>query len=457
MLEQKEKASGKPTLAKITRGEWVLIVVLMAVQFTHMVDFVIIMPLGDRLMNELEITPEQFGFIVSTFALAAGLASLLGSLIMDRFDRKAVLLAMYAGFGVSTLFCGLAPTYETLLIARTMAGIFGGLATVSIMAVIGDVFPPEKRGRVMGAITASFGIASIVGIPIGLILSNGYGRGLPFIVLAAFSVVVWLIGYFRMPSVRGHLSIARSNPFSELLLAAKNPNHLRAFAFTFFLVIGTFTVASFIATYFKALNGWTEIDLAIIYGIAGLSTLVGMNVIGQLADRMQRLLLFRIFGTAALITGIIITNMPATPLYVAAIAMSAFMVFATGRFVPAQAMIIGVAEPRLRGSFMSLNNATQHLATGIASSVAGFMIGKGEDGKLTGFPMVGLFAAVAALVSLVLGGLLRPSSSLAPAEPKPTVTKESLKETVVEPATIVTLAKPKCTGASEPVAEAVTV
>jgi predicted MFS family arabinose efflux permease len=337
---------------------------------------------------------------------------------------------MYAGFGLSTLFCGLAPNYEYLLIARTLAGIFGGLSTVSIMAVIGDVFPPEKRGRVMGAITASFGIASIVGIPLGLVLSNGYGRGIPFIALAAFSVPVWVIGYFRMPSVKGHLKLARSSPFKELMYAARNPNHQRAFAFTFFLVIGTFTVASFMAKYFAALNGWSENKLAIIYAIAGLSTLLGMNVIGQLADRMQRLLLFRIFGTAALVMGIIITNLPETPLYVAAAAMSAFMVCATGRFVPAQAMIIGVAEPRVRGAFMSLNNAVQHLATGIASTVAGFMVGQTADGKLTGFPLVGLFAAAAAAVSLVLGGILRPASSAVPAISSSSETNEAIVETV---------------------------
>jgi predicted MFS family arabinose efflux permease len=430
MSEHTENNNGISGLAKISRSEWVLIIALMAVQFTHMVDFVIIMPLGDRLMKELKITTEQFGFIVSTYAIAAGLASLVASLAMDRFDRKSVLLTMYAGFGISTLFCGLAPNYEYLLIARTLAGIFGGLSTVSIMAVIGDVFPPEKRGRVMGAITASFGIASIVGIPLGLVLSNLYGRGAPFIALAAFSIPVWVIGYFRMPPVKGHLSIARSNPFNELILAARNPNHLRAFAFTFFLVIGTFTVVSFIPTYLKKLNGWSEDDLAIIYGIAGLSTLLGMNVIGQLADRMQRLLLFRIFGTAALVLGIIITNLPETPLYVAAAAMSAFMVCATGRFVPAQAMIIGVAEPRVRGAFMSLNNAVQHLATGTASTVAGFMVGQTADGKLTGFPLVGLFAAAAAAASLVLGGFLRPASTAVPVDTMSSETTEALVETV---------------------------
>jgi predicted MFS family arabinose efflux permease len=383
-----------------------------------MVDFVIIMPLGDKLMKDFNISTEEFGAIVSTYAIAAGLASLLASLAMDRFDRKSVLLTMYAGFGLSTLFCGLSTNYEMLLAARTLAGIFGGLATVAIMAVIGDVFPPEKRGRAMGAISSSFAVASILGIPLGLKLAQWYGLGAPFIALAAFSVVVWVVGFFRLPAVREHLNAPRSNAYAELILVARNPNHQRAYAFTFFLVLGTFTVASFIAPYLKALNGWTEGDLAKVYFAAGLLTFVGMNVIGQMADRVQRLLLFRIFGLASLVLGIVLTNFPATPLWIATIAMSAFMVCATGRFVPAQAMIIGVAEPRVRGAFMSLNTAVQHLGTGVAPLIAGWLVHKGEDGQITGFPLVGIVGAITAIVSLVLGGLLRTAPMPAPVAPK---------------------------------------
>ena len=151
----------RPAPPRITRGEWALILLLVAIHFTHMVDFVILMPLGDGLMNELGIGPFQFGWLVSVYAIAAGVTSLGASLVMDRFDRKSVLLTMYAGFTLSTLFCGLAWNYESLLVARTAAGTFGGLAAVTIMAVIGDVFPVEKRGRAMGAITSSFAVASM--------------------------------------------------------------------------------------------------------------------------------------------------------------------------------------------------------------------------------------------------------------------------------------------------------
>jgi predicted MFS family arabinose efflux permease len=181
-----------------------LLLVLIAIQFTHMVDFVIIMPLGDRLRRELGITPDQFGAVVASYAWAAGIASLLASMVMDRFDRRSVLLTMYAGFGLSTLFCGLAPNYEMLLLSRTLAGVFGGLAAVSLMAVIGDVFPPEKRGRATGAVVSSFAVATIVGLPIGLMLAAHFGRWAPFVALAGLSAIVWLDGFAFLPPVRDH-------------------------------------------------------------------------------------------------------------------------------------------------------------------------------------------------------------------------------------------------------------
>ena len=172
-MSEPSEPSGPSSPPRISRREWALILVLMAIHFTHMVDFVILMPLGNRLMSELDISPIQFGWLVSSYSLAAGVASLAATFVMDRFDRKAMLLTMYGGFTLSTLFCGLAPNYTTLLLSRILAGVFGGLAAVTIMAMIGDLFPPEKRGRAAGAVMSSFAVASIMGLPLGLLLADG--------------------------------------------------------------------------------------------------------------------------------------------------------------------------------------------------------------------------------------------------------------------------------------------
>jgi predicted MFS family arabinose efflux permease len=244
----------KLPIATITRSEWGLILVLVAIQFTHMVDFVIIMPLGRRLMTELSLDKSEFAHIISAYAWAAGLMSLLASFVMDRFDRKTVLVVMYGGFCLSTLFCGLASDYVWLLVSRTLAGAFGGTAAVALMSVIGDVFPPEKRGRASGAVMSSFAVASIAGLPAGLLLAEHFGRGAPFVALAILGAGVWLIALVKLPPIRGHLTVQRPDRWDEFAKVVCDRRHLWAFAFTFFLVMGAFSVGSFIGPYLATVN-----------------------------------------------------------------------------------------------------------------------------------------------------------------------------------------------------------
>jgi predicted MFS family arabinose efflux permease len=395
-------------LTRLTGAEWGVLLALVAIQFTHMVDFVIIMPLGGRLMSELSLQEGEFAHIVSAYAWAAGIASLLAGFVMDRFDRKSVLLFMYAGFGVSTLVCGLADGYVALLISRALAGGFGGTAAVALMSVIGDVFPPEKRGRASGAVISAFAIASIAGLPIGLLLAEWCGRGAPFIALAALSALVWLTAWRTLPPIRGHLSAVRPARWEEFVNVVSNRRYLGAFTFSFFLVLGTFSIAPFIGPYLTAINGWTEEQLAQIYFTCGLCTLGGMTAVGWLADRVPRLVLFRALGSAALVMAVAVTNLAPGPVWVAAATLSGFMVVAAGRMVPVQALLLGTALPENRGAFMSVNTAVQHFATGLAPLVAGSMITI-RAGSATGYSAVGWFAAGTAAVSLVLAGWVRPA------------------------------------------------
>lgn len=413
---------------RLTRAEWGLVLVLVAIQFTHMVDFVIIMPLGGRLMDEFAMTTGQFGAVVSAYAWSAGLASLLASLVMDRFDRRHVLLAMYGGFTVSTLACGLAYSYETLLISRALAGAFGGLAAVCIMAVIGDLFVAEKRGRASGAVMSSFAVASIAGLPIGLDLAEAFGRGAPFIAISIFSSAVWVLTWVRLPNIRGHLMRERRYPLRDFANVLSVANHRWAFAFSLFLVLGTFTVVAFIGPYLTGKNGWSEKELKVIYFVAGLCTLVGMNIVGRLADRLGRRVLFRWLAGAAIVAAVVITNLPPSSLALAAIVLSLFMVFAAGRMIPAQAILLGASAPEMRGSFLSVNTAVQHLSTGLAPMVAGAVLTRTPGGQIKGYPLVGIIAAASAVVALVLIGKVHQYVPPVVVEPR-----QDLPDVVAEP------------------------
>ncbi len=411
-----EPPSSRPGLS---RTEWGLILVLVAIQFTHIVDFVIIMPLGERLMDELHLTEPQFGRILSAYAWSAGLASLAASFVLDLFDRRPVLLTMYGGFVVSTLLCGLAPNYALLLVARTLAVVFGGVAAVTLMTMIGDVFPSEKRGRATGAVMSAFAVASIVGLPIGLALAGAFGRGAPFVALAGLSALVWAVGWLRLPHVRDHLGGPRASRLAEFVAVVREPNHQRAFAFTFFLVLGTFTVGSFAAPYLCSWNGWGEWQLLVIYFVSGVCTLGAMNFTGRLTDRLRRRPLYVALASAALVLAVVTSNLPPGPLWVATVVLTLFTVFASARSVPAQALLLGAAVPRVRGAFLSVNTAVQHLGIGVAPLVAGSLTGRDAAGHLSGFGLVGLVSAGTGAVSLVLVWLVRPASEGSPVLSEP--------------------------------------
>ena len=398
---------------KITRAEWALILLLAAVNFTHILDFVIVMPLGKQLMTELRISPTQFGYILSVYGIAACFAGILAATIVDRFDRRTVLLFNYAGFTVSTLACGLAPDYTWLLLARGLAGAFGGITASAIMAIIGDVFPNERRGAAIGAVTSAFAVASIVGLPAGLLLATHFGLGAPFFALAGLSVPVWIAAYFRLPSLSSHRQRVAGKIWDEFKQVMTHPSHLRSFAFMFALVMGTFTVIPFLAPYLELNCGASRDQIAIVYSVAGLFTLVGMNLVGHLTDRFGQRRVFLIAAIGSMLMTLVATNIPPWGVAVYAAAATGYMLTAAGRMIPAQAMMIGSSPPLLRGRFMNLNNAVSHFATGVAPLVSGAIITQAnESAALVGYPQAGLVAIGFAAAALGLSYFLRPAHKL---------------------------------------------
>jgi predicted MFS family arabinose efflux permease len=391
------------------RGEVVLLVVLAAIQFTHVLDFMIIMPLGPQLMRVMLISPQQFGLLVSAYTLAAAVAALAVAFYTDRFDRRKTLLFLYVGFVVSALLCGIAPGYGALLAARAVAGAFGGLAGATVHSIIGDAIPEQRRGAATGMIMSAFALSSIIGVPIGLFLAAHFSWRAPFLFLVVVSTLVLILTWKILPPMRGHIVEGESHrPLDQMKAVFGTANHLRAFVFMFALMFAGFSVIPFIAPYMVANVGLEETDLPYLYFFGGLATVFSSRYIGQLADRHGKRQMFTVIAAISIVPLLITTNLPPVPVPVAIGASVIFMVFVSGRFVPAMALVISSVEPRLRGGFMSINSAIQQLGLGAASLLAGSIIGHGAAGTLTRYWLVGFIAVGATLLAIALAWRVKP-------------------------------------------------
>jgi MFS transporter, DHA1 family, inner membrane transport protein len=389
------------------RRERLVLIILAAVQFTTIVDFMIVMPLGPQLMRALDIGPTKFGLIVSSYTFAAGTAGLIASSIVDRFARRTAFMILYAGFLLGTLLCALAPTYHTLVVARVATGAFGGILGGMAMTIIGDVFPEHRRGRATGSLMTGFALASVAGVPFGLLLGTNYGWHIPFITLVITGVPVLLLTPFALPPLDGHVHQSHAHPLRSLVETFSHANHLRAFALMISLMIGNFTVFPYISAYLVANVGMTEQELPIIYIVGGGLTLLASPTLGRLADRVGKLKMFRLVCPVSAMLLLGITHLPPVPTVVAVAIFGALMVGNVGRMIPAMAMVTSSVEPRRRGGFLSANSSVQHVAAGLGAYLGGIIIAQSADGRIEHFGTVGWIAAATTLASLWLAGRVR--------------------------------------------------
>jgi predicted MFS family arabinose efflux permease len=380
-----------------------LLVLLAGVQFTHILDFMIVLPLGPQFMRLWNIDTHQFALLVSVYTLSAAVTALLCAFYIDRFDRRKALLFLYFGFVVATLLCALAPGYHMLLAARVVAGAFGGVAGAAVYSIVADVIPESRRGTAMGTIMIAFPISSVIGVPFGLTLANWFDWRAPFLMLTLISAAVLVAAWKIVPRLRGHVAEARAaSPLRQSLALFADTNHRRAFALMAVLIFGGFSVIPFISPYAVANVGLKETDLPWLYLWGGLATVFSSRLIGRLSDIRGKRETFTLIAAISILPLLITTNLPPVPVWMAVLASVVFMVFVSGRFVPAMAIVTAAAQPAQRGSFMSFNSAIQQLAMGAASLTSGVIIGQDAAGRLTGYWIAGLIAVGCTLACMRL-------------------------------------------------------
>jgi predicted MFS family arabinose efflux permease len=385
-----------------------ILFVLLGVQFTHLMDFMVLMPLGPQFMRIWEISAAEFAILVSAYTLSAAVASVLCGFYVDRFDRKRALLLLYGGFALSTLLCAAAPDFGWLLAARSVSGAFGGIAGAAVYAIIGDIIPDARRGTAMGIVMTAFPISAVAGVPLGLTLANVFDWRAPFMFLAVISAIVLVSAAVLLPRMDSHVTESRSrHPVRQAMAVLSNRNHLRALTLTAVMIFGGFSVIPFIAPYMVGNVGLVETDLPWLYFFGGAATVFTSRLWGRLSDRHGKYRMFVIISSISVIPLVLTTNLPVAPVWAAVGVMVLFMVFVSGRFVPAMAIVTGASVPALRGAFMSFNSATQQLGSSAASLSSGFIIGLTAEGKLTGYWISGLIAIGCTLAAIVIARNIR--------------------------------------------------
>ena len=391
-------------MSTFSRYQKFVVALLAFLQFTIILDFMILSPLGAMLLRDLGVKTSQFGLLVSAYAFSAGIAGVCTAGFADKFDRKKLLLFFYAGFVLGTFLCAVATGYRSLLVARIVTGLFGGVIGSISFAIITDLFPLAVRGRVMGAVQTAFAASQVMGLPLGLYLSNHFGWHAPFFLIGGVSLAVGVAIVVVLRPIDAHLKMATvRNPLKHLAATATNPRYLQVFAATMLLATGGFMLMPF-GSAFTVNNLKIPLEkLHIIYFVTGIASIVAGPLFGRLADAIGKYAVFCIGSVGAMVFVGIYCNLGATPIGVVmalnAVLFSAIM----ARMISASALTSAVPDPQDRGAFMSVSASLQQFAGGVASSAAGLIVFQAPGGRIEHYNVLGyvVMTAIASTIAML--------------------------------------------------------
>lgn len=384
--------------------QWMVVAILALTQFTVVLDFMVMSPLGDLLMKDLQVKPYQFGIVVSSYALAAGLSGFLTAGFADRFDRKRLLVFFYSGFIVGTLFCGFSNSYEQLVLARIVTGIFGGVMSSISMAIVADLFSLNQRGRVMGFMQMGFGLSQILGIPISLYIASKSNWQMPFYMIVCLSLIMLLAITLGMKPVRAHLDKKTDHSaFHHLITTIKNRNYRIGFMATAFMSLGGYFMMPWGSAFAVNNVGLSQNELPYLFMIVGVSTFLTMPLIGLLADKINKFQLFMSASIVMIAAVLIYVQLGQTTMFILILVNIFMMGGIMARMVPSQALTSSVPKLHDRGAFMSINSSLQQIAGGIAAIIGGKIVWQANpNAPLMNFDVLGYVVVGVIIINIYL-------------------------------------------------------
>ena len=386
-----------------TRYDIFIIAILAILQFTIVLDFMVLSPLGAQLLVELNITTVQFGWVVSAYAFSAGASGLLAAGFADKFDRKKLLLFFYVGFVVGTFPCGIAPDYNFLLVARIVTGIFGGVIGSVSFAIITDLFKMEVRGRVMGFVQMTFAASQVMGLPVGLYFANKWGWHSPFIMIVGISIIIGIAIIVYMKPINEHLKIKSDrNALQHLGKTISNTTYLKAFAATILLATGGFMLMPFGSAFSINNLGITMEQLPLLYMITGIFSIGIGPLAGKLSDKIGKYKMFVVGSVISIVMVVIYCNLSITPLWIVILINVVLFAGIMARIIPSTALLTAIPDPQDRGAFMGINSSIQQISGGVAAAAAGLIVVQTESGRLERYDILGYVVVGAMLITMVM-------------------------------------------------------
>jgi predicted MFS family arabinose efflux permease len=393
-----------PGVKRSFYSQFGVLLCLILVLFTSTLDFMVLMPLGPRLMSLFHISPQEFSFLVSIYSFTAGICGFVGSFFLDRLDRKKTLIWIYSGFIISTFFCAISKNYVPLLIARSLSGAFGGVLSGICYAIVGELFSMKERGRATGKLLTAYAFASIIGVPSGLYFADLYGWPATFGFIVLLSALTLFLISRIIPAVDWQLDRRPGQLWAGFIENIRDPNARAALFTTFFMVQSQFVVIPFISAYVVANTGYPAHDLPHIYLIGGGVTVLSGIIMGRICDRFGSKRVFRRTGLLFLIPIYALTHLGHAPIALTLTLTTAIFLLSNFRSVPAMTLITSSIPATRRGSFMSLNACVHQLGAATSTFVAGWVLTQtGDQTEITGFAFTAYLAIAFGLLAYFFG------------------------------------------------------
>jgi predicted MFS family arabinose efflux permease len=420
MIANHVNDQGRPDGRLSTYQRWV-IGLLAFLQFTIVLDFMIMSPLGAILIPVLKITPAQFGMSVSVYAFAAGTSGVLAAGFADRFDRKKLLLFFYGGFVLGTLLCGLAHNYSSLLLGRLVTGAFAGVVGSCVFAITTDLFSYGQRGRVMGILQTAFAASNVLGIPAGLYLATTWSWNTAFLLIVAIGAPVGLVIARFLKPIDQHLRLHPDrSPIHHLLHTFSVRRYLQGFLTTAMLVTGGFALMPYASAFSVHNLGIPLSKLPLVYMVTGLCSIVAGPLIGRASDAIGKLPIFYVGCTLTIVMVSIYTHLGVTPLGWVILINSLLYVGVSSRMIASSALISAIPAAADRGAYMSISSSIQQIAGGLAAIVGGLIVSEDTSGRLVHFEQVGYLLIATTLITSVLMYFINRRIEASRAHPAPT-------------------------------------